>query len=42
MILSLQKIYIREEIIRAFKRGSFLYIDGFKVDEESSEKSDEN
>ena len=42
MILSPQKIYIREEIIRAFKRGSFLYIDGFKVDEESGEKSDKN
>ena len=32
---------IRKEIIRAFKRGIFPYIDGFKVDEESDEKLDE-
>ena len=32
---------IREEIIRAFKRGIFPYIDEFKADEESDEKSDE-
>ena len=34
--------YIREEIIGAFKSGIFLYIDGFKVDEESDEELDEN
>ena len=34
--------YIREEIIRAFKGGIFPYIDGFKVDEEPDEESDEN
>ena len=34
--------YIREEIIRAFKRGIFPYIDGFKVDEALDEESDEN
>ena len=33
--------YIREEIIRAFKRGIFPYIDEFKVDEELDEESDE-
>ena len=32
---------IREEIIRAFKRGTFPYIDGIKVDEESEEESEE-
>ena len=34
--------YIREEIIGAFKSGIFLYIDGFKADEESDEELDEN
>ena len=34
--------YIREEIIRAFKRGIFQYINGFKVDEELDEESDED
>ena len=38
--------FIREEIIRTFKRGIFPYIDGFKVqkesDEELDEESDEN
>ena len=38
--------FIRENIIRAFKRGIFPYIDGFKMekesDEESATKSDEN
>ena len=33
--------FIREEIIRAFKRGIFPYIDGFKVEKESNEESDE-
>ena len=33
--------FIREDIIRAFKRGIFPYIDGFKVEKESDEKSDE-
>ena len=32
---------ISEEIIRAFKRRIFPYIDGIKVDEESDEESDE-
>ena len=32
---------IREKIIRAFKRGTFPYIDGIKVDKESDEESDE-
>ena len=32
--------FIREEIIRAFKRGIFPYIDGFKVEKESDEESD--
>ena len=30
--------FIREEIIRAFKRDIFPYIDGFKVNEESDEE----
>ena len=38
--------FIRENIIRGFKRGIFPYIDGFKMekesDEESAKKSDEN
>ena len=33
--------FIREEIIWAFKRGIFSYIDGFKVEKESNEKSEE-
>ena len=33
---------IREEIIRAFKRGIFRYIDEFKVEKESDEESDQN
>ena len=32
--------FIKEEIIRAFKRGIFLYIDGFKVEKESDENED--
>ena len=39
---SAKKLFsIREEIIRAFKRGTFPYIDGIKVDEESEEESEE-
>ena len=34
--------FIREDIIRAFKRGIFPYVDGFKVEKESDEESDEN
>ena len=30
--------FIREEIIRALKRGIFPYIDGFKVEKESDEE----
>ena len=30
---------VREKIIRAFKRGTFPYIDGIKVDKESDEES---
>ena len=46
-IKSARKLFfIRENIIRAFKRGIFPYIDGFKMekesDEESAKKSDEN
>ena len=38
---SAKKLFsIREEIIRAFKRGTFPYIDGIKVDEESEEESE--
>ena len=33
---------ITREIIRAFKRGIFPYIDGVKVDEESDKELDEN
>ena len=33
--------FIREEIIRTFKRGIFPYIDGFKVQKESDEELDE-
>ena len=32
---------IREKIIRAFEKGVFLCIDGFQVEKESDEKSDE-
>ena len=32
--------FIKEEIIRAFKRGIFPYIDGFKVEKESDENED--
>ena len=40
---SAKKLFsIREEIIRAFKRGIFPYIDGVKVEKESDEESDEN
>ena len=35
------KSFIREEIIRAFKKGIFLQVDGFKVEKESDEESDE-
>ena len=34
--------FARENIIRAFKRGIFPYIDGFNVGKESDEESDEN
>ena len=34
--------FIRENIVRAFKRGIFPYIDRFKVEKESDEESDEN
>ena len=33
--------FIREEIIRAFKRDIFLYVDGFKVEKQTDEESDE-
>ena len=37
---SARKLFsIREEIIRAFKKGVFPYIDGFQVEKESDEKS---
>ena len=40
---SAKKLFsIREEIIRASKRGIFPYIDGVKVEKESDEESDEN
>ena len=32
--------FIREDIIRAFKRVIFPYIDGFKVQKESDKESD--
>ena len=32
--------FIREDIIRAFKRGIFPYIDGFKIEKESDEETD--
>ena len=31
----------RKNIIRAFKKGIFQYIDGFQVEKESDEESDE-
>ena len=34
-------IFIREDIIRAFKRSIFLYIDGFEVGKESDKESDD-
>ena len=34
-------IVIREEIINAFKKGIFPYIDGFQVEKETDEKTDE-
>ena len=34
--------FIREEIIRAFEKGIFPYIDRFKVEKESNEESDED
>ena len=34
-------LFIRENIIRAFKKGIFPYIDRFKVDEETGEELDE-
>ena len=33
--------FIREEIIRAFKRDIFLYVDGFKVEKQTDKESDE-
>ena len=33
--------FIREEIIRTFKKSIFPYIDGFQVEKKSDEKSDE-
>ena len=33
--------FIREEIIRAFKRGIFPYIDGFKIEKKSDEELDD-
>ena len=39
---SAKKLFsIREKIIRAFKRGTFPYIDGIKVDKQLDEESDE-
>ena len=34
-------IVIREEIINAFKKGIFPYIDGFQVEKETDEETDE-
>ena len=34
-------VFIREEIINAFKKGIFLYIDGFQVEKETDEETDE-
>ena len=40
---SAKKLYfIREEIINAFKKGIFLYIDGFQVEKETDEDTDED
>ena len=41
--LTLQKkcFFIREEIIRTFKKSIFPYIDGFQVEKKSDEESDE-
>ena len=33
--------FTRKKIIRAFKKGIFPYIDGFQVEKESDEESDE-
>ena len=33
--------FLREEIIRAFKRGIFPYIDGFKIEKKSDEELDD-
>ena len=38
---SAKKLFIRENIIRAFKKGIFPYIDRFKVDEETDKEVDE-
>ena len=38
---STKLIYIREEIINAFKKGIFPYIDGFQVEKETDEETDE-
>ena len=35
-------VFIREEIINAFKKGIFLYIDGFQVEKETDEETDED
>ena len=35
-----KNFFIRQGIIRAFKRGIFWYIDGFKVEKESDKESD--
>ena len=32
---------MREEIINAFKKGIFLYIDGFQAEKETDEEIDE-
>ena len=34
--------FIRKEIIRAFKRDIFPYVDGFKVEKQSDEELDES
>ena len=33
--------FIREEIVNAFKKGIFPYIDGFQVEKETDEDADE-
>ena len=35
-------IVIREEIINAFKKGIFPYIDGFQVEKETDEETDQD